>query len=96
MEGKLNFRLDKRIGNFLVATNWIAEYEWVKESPETKEELELEATLSAGYFIKPTVMFGAEVRTVTEIEREEEHTKWELPFFTAVRCLRMRANVGGP
>jgi hypothetical protein len=63
---------DKRAGNWLLATNLIATYEWLFESTQTtRRELETELDMAAAYFVAPHVGIGAESRTNAEISDGE-------------------------
>jgi hypothetical protein len=58
LEGKLI--LDKRIGNFLVAANFVAEHEWEYGLTETVKDLHLDGYLAASWFFTPRFSVGVE------------------------------------
>jgi hypothetical protein len=58
LEGKLI--VDKRIGNFLIAANFVAEHEWEYGIGQTGKDLHLDGYLSAGWFFTPRFMIGVE------------------------------------
>jgi hypothetical protein len=65
LEAKLEPKLliDKRVGQFLVAANLVGEAEFGWEDPDDKEqEYTLEVVAGAGYYLAPTITFGAEVQ----------------------------------
>jgi hypothetical protein len=58
LEGKLI--IDKRIGRFLLAANFVAEQEWEFGVGQTAEELHLDGYLAASYFFTPRFAIGLE------------------------------------
>jgi hypothetical protein len=69
--------VDKRFGDFLVAFNAVAEYEWEFEAPgETEKKLVLAPVLGAGYFVTPQFVAGIELRAHADFAggTDYEHT----------------------
>jgi hypothetical protein len=58
LEGKLI--VDKRIGNLLLAANFVAEHEWEYGIGETGKELHLDGFLAASWFFTPRFSLGIE------------------------------------
>lgn len=58
LEGKLI--IDKRIGRFLMAANFVAEQEWEFGVGQTAEELHLDGYLAASWFFTPRFAVGLE------------------------------------
>jgi len=58
LEGKII--VDKRIGPFLIAANFVAEHEWEYGVGETEKDLHLDGFLAASWFITPRFALGVE------------------------------------
>jgi hypothetical protein len=58
LEGKLI--IDKRLGNLLLAANFVAEHEWEYGIGETEKELHLDGYLGASWFFTPRFALGIE------------------------------------
>ena len=58
LEGKLI--IDKRIGNLLIAANFVAEHEWGYGIGTTAKELHLDGFLAASWFFTPRFSIGLE------------------------------------
>ena len=58
LEGKLI--VDKRIGNLLLAANFVAEHEWEYGIGATGKELHLDGFLAASWFFTPRFSLGIE------------------------------------
>jgi hypothetical protein len=80
VEAKLIF--DKKIGDVLLATNLIGEYELEWEAPgEIVREIVAELVVGAAYYLTPKWTAGLELRVNNEFEREVEpngEKEWEM------------------
>ncbi len=83
LEGKI--LLDKQMGPWTVATNLVAETEWVWTTPQSAsstldlEGIPLEATLATAYSFTPRFSLGIEARWTGETQRQtiSDKTNWE-------------------
>jgi hypothetical protein len=71
LEGKLI--LDKRIGQLLLAANFVAAQEWYFGVGQTSQELELNGFLAASWFFTPRFSIGVEAFNANVISQGE----WE-------------------
>lgn len=65
LEGKLI--IDKRLGNLLLAANFVAEHEWTFGIGATEKELQLDGYLAASWFFTPRFSVGLEARNANII-----------------------------
>lgn len=73
VEGKLI--VDKQVGELLLAGNLVLENEWEFEAEETESEQVVELALALGYFLRPGLTAGLELRNHNDIhEGEWEHS----------------------
>lgn len=77
LETEFEFKviLDKRLGDFLLAFNAVAEIELEKEADKTVTELVAETDLALGYLLSQHTSLGLEIRTHSEFaDGKYEHT----------------------
>ena len=75
LEGKLI--VDKRIGNLLLAANFVAEHEWEFGIGQTEKDLHLDGFLGASWFFTPRFSLGVEAWNANIIS----HGTWEHSAF---------------
>ena len=75
LEGKLI--VDKRIGNLLLAANFVAEHEWEFGIGQTEKDLHLDGFLGASWFFSPRFSLGVEAWNANIIS----HGTWEHSAF---------------
>lgn len=70
-ELEAKFLLDKRSGPFLLAMNFVGEYEWeYPSSEETERTLELEVDFAAGVEATKALVVGAEINVPAKLPEE--------------------------
>ncbi len=68
--------VDKRVGKFLLATNLVFEPEWSFAKEKTRREFELALQLAGAYFVLPNLSVGAEVGSLSELDRSASKFEW--------------------